>query len=426
MMERFPSRKSGSTSEPRTKDMRTGASREEPTLLSRRQFLRAAVGGVAVTASGEALLRAKDFVRWRQERGERMRFDRWEGLSPREREERIDAEVRHSGAFIQSGEGRRVLESGSNEELFKLLQLMPPILREHIDGTRYEIPRSEWPSINIGGTFDGDVPRIETAAGYEGPARSWSLAESGYGNGFFVDERSFLTNIHVLAQGLVDHLSHEKNRAVSEVRTYNRLMRVLHEDNLDIVRVVVPADRNVRSRVLPLGSMPKSADVHGSFVRVAGIDPDQRAAADGTKIYPSIAIRATRRLADFIAAHAAGGYAPFAHGDRLFGNSFVLLMPPGETIAHPPASATGSRLVDLVLDEPVGSEQMYHHGMSGSPALTAEGTLAGIFYGGLTVSYGGRCTDIGFFLGPDEIRRSQEIGMTYDVEKFRGAAERGQ
>ena len=56
----------------------------------------------------------------------------------------------------------RILEAGTDEEIFALLRLAPPILREHISGTKYDIPKENWPSVAVRSSFVPELPVFET------------------------------------------------------------------------------------------------------------------------------------------------------------------------------------------------------------------------------------------------------------------------
>ncbi|MBI2030949.1 twin-arginine translocation signal domain-containing protein, partial [Candidatus Kaiserbacteria bacterium] len=171
--------------------------------ISRRDFLKGIASIAATTASvaeiGEVHLRIPDFQILKKERDARRRFERFDGLNAQEREKIITREAEEFGAFIRSKEGTRILESGTDEELSALLSNMPAILREHVKGTTYDIDPHHWPStiVNVG-EWKKFVPHIDPTH-RDREAVQKSIGDKRFGNGFFIDDETLITNKHVVS-----------------------------------------------------------------------------------------------------------------------------------------------------------------------------------------------------------------------------------
>lgn len=311
-----------------------------------------------------------------------MQINNLASLSVGKREALIDAEVASVGNFLRSTEGKRILESGTTEEIWKMLIMMPPLIREHIRGTKYDIATGEWPSVRLSRSLVGASQTHKLGDRF--PMQS-------YGNGFYTGRGTLTTNWHVLG-GLVGNL-----------RSRNRFNQLSDTHGLDIVHVEFPENHiEAHGPQKILSYMGRDEDVHGTLITVAGIDPDSTAGKDGTKLYPSLAVRMTPRLVDFFAPTRIGS----ARNEMIraeLGNSFMFILPPGENESRDDMS-------------------MPIHGMSGSPVISA-GTVAGILQAGMngrTVNKQlGLEINIGFFHGPDAIKKAKDIGLTYKASEWR-------
>lgn len=342
----------------------------------------AAMGSIRVLPAGEVIARSSDIHNWFRERTHRMRFEKWKDLSAPEREGLIDAEINEARSFIRGPEGTRILREGTDDEIFGLLQSMPPLLREHIAGTKYDVPKENWPSVAVNGQAPMHAMEIQSV-------QQASNNFPSYGNGVFTDG-TLLTNWHVTSASKI------KTQLPPQWEECKRN----YETGVDAVRVRMPASlrdaRGVHTRQLTDMS---DQDMNGSFVRIAGIDPDESAAPDGTKVYPSVAIRVTERLAAFLRSTHS-----FPMRDPAIENSFIFLAPPGESMQRRSAPETGSRVLDMVLNVP-GYTNTRMHGMSGSPVLLGE-SLAGILNQVREIAFKGQCLEVGFFHGPDIIHQA--------------------
>src|SRR3989344_8921474 len=122
----------------------SSAMKQEPSrrqnMVPRREILKFGVGAAAALAGAGALgvgldwaieqnvLRnLNDFQRYIYDRKKRMQLNNLASLSVGKREALIDAEVSSVGNFLRSTEGKRILESGTTEEIWKMLIMMPPL-----------------------------------------------------------------------------------------------------------------------------------------------------------------------------------------------------------------------------------------------------------------------------------------------------------
>ncbi len=366
--------------------------------MTRRSFIEKAAKAAAYTMMGsmralpaaEVIARSSDIQNWFRERTHRMRFEKWKDLSASKREGLIDAEIQEARSFIRGPEGTRILREGTDDEIFALLHSMPALSREHVAGTKHDVPKESWPSLAVNGRAPMDAMEIQSI-------HEASNNFPSYGNGVFTDG-TLLTNWHVTSASKI------KTQLPAQWEECRRN----YESGVDAVKIRMPAplktDKNIHSQHLTEMS---DDDMSGSLVRVAGIDPDESAASDGTKIYPSIAIRVTERLATFLRdAH------PFHVNNPVIENSFIFFAPPGESMLRRPSPETGSRLLDGVLNVPT-HQSTRMHGMSGSPVLLGD-SLAGVLNQVREISFKGLCLEVGFFHGPDIIRQAPTLDPKVD------------
>ena len=353
---------------------------------SKREFLIGAGAVAAPLVLGAGIIAHQQLTRptpdkyeeYLHARKRRMHLDKVSRQSPEKREAVIDAEVARVSDFIRSSEGKRILESGTDDEIWALITMLPPILRDDIRGTKYDISAKEWPSVTISGAR-GALP---TTHGIEA---SKQLRE--YANGFFLSPSNLVTNWHVLATH-VKEMPRQDTERIDDSYIINAI---------DVVHVDIPEGRIAETaKAKPLQISASNDSIHGSMTVVAGIRPDETADPNGTKLYPSAAIRMTPRLAQFFNPRRT--YRGAFERAKLE-KSFLVLLPPGET--------ESSR---------DGRKPLPAHGMSGSPVL-ASGSCAGIIH--TTINgrwvHKGISYNIGFFHGPDEIQKAREVGLVYKV-----------
>ena len=373
--------------------------------ISRRRFLQGAASlvadaSIASTLGVEALLQLPDLVAWDQERTNRLRFDRWKEYSLEQREHLIESEVRIVGDFIRSREGQRILHEGTDDELFTLISSLPPFLREHLSKTKFDIPKGRWPSVAIGRQFVGEVPEIRRFE--HGPREIYDFY---CGNGFFVGPRTLLTNWHVAEYSMMNEGDQgvPKHIASNLQSSYTSLAA-------DVIALQFPKGTGPQSPVLPFS--PRLLDEHiaGRLIRVAGLDPDESAASDGTKVFPSVALPITRRLHEFFEQYGPKSDRP----DKQMGD-FVYLAPPGESFGRRLPSVSGSRLLDRMLRQDQAEKYMRMGGTSGSPVLLEDGRVAGINRAAGVLYYKGMCLDLGVFESAERMGQAISKGMVYDI-----------
>ena len=149
------------------------------------------------------------------------------------------------------------------------------------------------------------------------------------------------------------------------------------------------------------------AILNGSLITVAGIDPDESAGPDGTKVFPSVALKVTQNMANLL--------APGDPRLKELVNSYLYLLPPGEARSRQYPSRSGSRILDfLQANEPPASGYLYAGGTSGSPVLK-DGQLVGVNHSSLHAKYNGSTYDLGFFHPMGKVREALRSGMNYDT-----------
>ncbi len=376
--------------------------------MTRRGFLRGVLGvatdaGIAAVA-GESFLRLSDFQAWSADRARRLHFPEWDTLSAAEREKRITHELHAAREFIRGSEGTRILESGSDEEIFGLINAMPAFLRDQLAGTRYEVGKGVWPSVAVGVDSDDNKP-------YALPL-NYGKQEIGslyHGNGVFVAPDTVMTNCHVLLND--KNFAADSKSPIKELPAVRSLWHKYASGPLDVafVRFDRPYIFEDKEHTPPVFKIPHSLsdrDMTGEFFTVEGIDPDPHSAttssaADGTKVYASVAIPVTKRVAEFLRR-----YDPF-HIESYMEASFLYIAPPGESMPRPYASATGSRLLDVLEGKNTRDLDYLMHGMSGSPVFM-NGQLVGINHRLGQIRFKGSDLDIGFFFGPSGLQRASK------------------
>jgi len=385
--------------------------------LSRRGFLKGA-GAFLINATPgaslgmEAGLRFPDLVVWFAERQSRMRFERWEGFSPKQRENLIEKEVQIFGAFMRSPEGQRILNEGTDEELFTLIKSSPPFLRDHIRDTKFDISKEKWPSVAVGRHFIDGIPQTRTLK--HDPKEIFSFYN---GNGFFIKPNMFLTNWHV-----VEGSMKERSQGVPhEVALRLMETRYASSKDVDVIAIQFPeSTRGIeRSPILAFDRKATEHDIQDELVFTAGIDPDSTADPDGTKIYPSMIIPLTQHVKSFIAR--CNNLEESSLSD--LGN-FTYLMAPGESMKWQTSPQTGSRLLDTALGLEVDFTYPRAGGTSGSPILRQNGEVVGINRASVTIEYQGMCIELGFGVSARSISEAISGGMLYEVPTPQGKSDR--
>lgn len=388
-------------------------------LLSRRSLLRLAIAraltGTAVfSLAAEAIVRPKDIEIFGDEIRERQRLAPWGELQPPQREEAIGAAVDAVGGFIRSAEGKKILNEGTDEQLFEFFKMLPHFLPEHITDTKYEIKKENWPSVLIetGSYHDGRavIHTIDT------PNLGRIASRTGYGNAFYMDEETIITNVHV-GDGII-------NNAADEVRSLrdpftmedvtaeeDRIMRGSGEEGIDVMAFKIPPRRfSAHWNPYSFAHNLSNEDVEGKLVTLAGIDFDESAEADGAKLCPSIAIRVTPHLARFLAR-----YCKKVSVGPLLLNSFIYIKPPGQARERDSSSESGSRIIDEILGIKPQKDIRYSQGTSASP-IVMDKKIVGINHAGSILKYKDHIWDVGFFHGPEETQKIFDLGMVFDTE----------
>ncbi len=357
-------------------EKKTEGNEAESTSLTRRKFLQGAGALVGATVldsylhPSEAGKKYSDeewrsaLENWHDGHQARMRYEELASLTAHERESIIRHECDIYGRFLRSEYGKKILESGSDEELGLLMGCLPALLPSHTRDTSLDVPYAKWPSVAITNTFDvTGCPTVRDAF-----HTLEVLKDNFAGNGFQIDESHAITNWHVI-QHQVERFCTENSLSVDEV-TGGRLS---FEEGRDAVIVPIRSGDLMQTPYRPTFDQLKDADIHGRLITMAGVDPDETANDAGVKIRPSVAIRVTSRLLDFLNIEA----------NQQDLKSFLFSLPPGEAKER-------------------DDRTMLAQGTSGSPIIMSGG-IVGINRACVQTYEIKKklCRDFGLFHGPD-------------------------
>lgn len=329
------------------------------TFMRRRNFLI----GLGATAAAAALPAFGTGER-KETRNERLIRTTVEQCSARLRQPNV----------MQALEGK-----GSNAFITVLGAIDFPLDSKILEGTKYDPVHLHERTVQL----RGRVPLVAPfAKGY-----FWTEEEGPYGNGIFFDNhRTILTAGHI-----IDMMGNKPSEFPKE---------------LDIGLVHVGTSQKSRpERVVHDNMEISNRDLHGAFVVITGIDPDETADQwTGRKTWVGIA-----------AALSCG-----VTSDRFFQanrrdvlplkNSFAVVLPPGEARL---------RSRKLVYNGPHIKPSTRAAGMSGSPmyAWINDGwVFAGVFWCTNTATKPNGIVDVGFVHGISDVRRGVGTARTVSVE----------
>jgi len=312
------------------------------------------------------------------------------------RERLIDAAVQSVCANIRSKEIHEALRSGERSALDKIIRAMEfPILPQHLAGTSYDIgPRSKKYQtqiamyLNAGNELTlSDRASIHSAADSRGRPDLLTIQEAAYGNGtYWEDPHTLITAAHVVSM-----LHPEKKQELDN-----------KEIDVGLIRVNKRFAAHEHVEVLRDNARLRNENIHGAFVAIAGIDPDDTSDTKGSKIYPGVAVKMTEPLTAHIMHACTEGVIVDKVLQKRLARSFMLVLPPGESYE------------DKTRIRPA-------KGMSGSAILARKDgqfSFGGIFWGAFQVKVGNKCVDLGFFHGIDEVREAtKEIKVEFIPER---------
>lgn len=384
--------------------------------VTRRWLLERGAAAVGAAAGGELALRIPDFTyAWLKDRIRENTFKRWEKIPLAERADAFEKVAKEFQEFVRSSEGTRILESGTDQELFDFLRAIPAIDQEVLRGTRLDFPLDKWPSV----AFSSKQLTVPTTA-----KDAQRLKESTYGNAVLIAKNTLLTNWHVLKNHLQNAESEPHPNAERE-----RIEKIYRDSGYYDAALVTVTDPDAFKSLIEAGaqifplSRKSNAELQGSSVCVPSIDKDPNSRADGTKIRHSAAIQATAHLARFIIKYSD---YPIDDEDgikyrvkRLVGKYLTIGNPGGE-IKGVDESRTGSRVVDSLLRDGLPKmNQVFDKNTSGSPALQ-NGEVVGTHYSGDLVKFKQNYPplEISFFVGGPDIRAATERGQRYTTNKL--------
>ncbi len=287
----------------------------------------------------------------------------------RHREALLDKLISIQGEVARSQDVRDALEGkGGNLTSRALRPLGIPIRADYLEGTKYDASqdRRRYCVQLAFRKAENGKHNYWLTAGKPGQAPLSTRAHGNpYANGvFFKGNDKFLTAQHI-AEAL-------------EMRPHGVSPRDLHLYENTLGMFAQPG------QVIEDDPMLSDEHIHGAYVSVEGIDPDQSGNHEGHKTYPSIALRMRRGLAEAMFKDTAPHLV-----DRV-SNSFMIALPPGE--------ARGATPKDVLAA-----------GMSGSPVFVFKNgkrQFAGIIHSVTQVTdhENKRMIDVGFFHGIDQVR----------------------
>ena len=366
-----------------------GEGGKHPWRITRRRF----IGDIAAVLALEAFLRAPDALSYLDDLKQHAKFRRpgFEKLSSEERERHIREEAAAAEKLIRSTEGQRILERGTDEEIFALLDAMPKILRSHIRGTSFDVPKDEWPSVGMGFSTTDDFALVFPSSSFE------EIRGKVKANAVFVGPNKILTNLHVLS-GLGVHVP--------------ELEKLWHEHGIDAVYITVPSTApRISPDRLKIRAVSKKTDseLHGTFIKIPSLHAGDTADAEGTKQSISTCIRLNKRLAGFLERCTRRKIEW-----KEIRNCFLYITQPGESALRFRPSHTGSRLLDTIVSARLPDVYARSQGVSGSPVLPEpdDGTVVGLDALSAPMWLGEASLDCGIFYGPDSLRNAEKT-MSY-------------
>jgi hypothetical protein len=385
-----------------------------------RKALPAALVGVGAVATYEGYQWGKMLLKdFKNDYLTLVRQKYYEGLEREDvmgREQAIEALVTPLTSFMQSEEGKRVLNEGTDDELVTLFSLLPHISRKAIEGTKFSIPASVW----------SDQVRM---AGYKfqhGQFHVGKVGDSfadlqavGIGNLVPLGDNFYFTNVHVaralLGSGRVSVMALRgstllRPEDVGAASPYD----VLDKHGIDACIILNESYRAGRTKEDALDTLRRAAEafdrlkkmsvssagISGSLVQIPSIDADDGAARDGTKLCASIAVPYTPRVAQFFGALSFENYTDL----------YMYLSPPGEQLSNRSHPRSGSHMLDALRGTETRSI-VRAQGTSGSGVYQGA-DLCGSSFAGVHDSrtIGGVVHEIGFFRGSDEAMKGVQSG----------------
>jgi|GEM_PF-1929472 len=352
---------------------------------SRRDFLiaLAALGVTTAAAGGAASFVGKAIEEAQiKERKEK----------PPLRERLLDAAIKTVGQNVRSPQVMEALQGKGKDPLSVIMRAVEfPILPKHLSGTsydveplsiRYQTQLALFPDEGVQNRPLANRVALRTESGSTQKEDFFSVREAGYGNGvYWSDHHLILTAEHVIAMFHPERP--ELGKGVIDIGLLRTPKRFAASENTEVVH--------------DAGTLHDSG-IHGSFVAIGGIDPDATSKMSGRKIYPGIAVKISRPIAELILKSDPNPDPRYRVADdekhitrTRLEKSFMIVLPKGEALWN---ATTKSRPA---------------MGLSGSGAFARQEdklVFGGTFWGAMQIEVDGQVVDVGFFHGIDVIREA--------------------
>jgi len=301
----------------------------------------------------------------------------------------LESDIKQVRRNLESEDVKQALEGKGSYPLSRIFNAIEiPILAPHLEGTQYDTKNlHERYPVQIARDPNGKFRPLTIRASAPRALRGEYInaGQAGYGNGVYFKQNreepvALLTAAHVVA---------------SVVQRQELGGYILRNPDLGFLSVSgsVPAPKP--ENIVQDDPSLTDADIHGSLVSIVGIDPDATGDPEtGRKTYSGVAVKISSGLARVLGS-------PGTTAEKMYRNSFMVILPPGE----------GKEIGPGIKEEPA-------LGMSGSPAFcSAAGSpvfmkrgdgyaMCGIFWGFMLVTdpVTKRQMEVAFFHGIDQVR----------------------
>lgn len=299
----------------------------------------------------------------------------------------LEAAKQIAQSNLRSPDVLEALQGRGEDPLGRVLRAIEfPILPSHLEGTSYDVKALRRYPVQISIEEYPEAYSLISATNHPE-----AYKQKGYGNRIYLNSDSAVVTAAHNLEGMP-----MRGKGYYQERDLD----------VDIWEVDGTLRMQDKTRVIIEDRSFSNTDIHGQFVSIVGIDPDATGDALGHKTYPGIAVKITPGFARAISSNANDRNLD----RRIIGNSFMIVLPPGE--AKPHGKSMWKRI------DPLDDTPRRAAGMSGSPVFVRRGgaySFGGVFWATRNVNDAYRNVDIGFFHGIDEVRRA--INMTLNTRR---------